>query len=426
MGTNVVEREADQNSSERPRSARGRLAQPGFRRAALIGLIVLVAAAVGVWYYLNGRVSTDDAEVNGDITPIASKIYGTVNQVLFQEYDHVQAGQVLLRIDPRDYQAKVAQAEAALALAQAQARAAQVAVPLAQGTTRSAIEAAQAELSAAQAAYQQAVLGYQNASTAGLSYAQAQVSKNQANSHKAQADLARMKPLVAKAEISRQQYDAYLAAAQSSASELKASQERLSEAQKQAQIDQAAMTAAKAQVAAAQARLDEARANSRRVPMRSADAVSANANVAQAKANLQAAKLDLSYATIVAPTEGVISSKNVQPGQIVQPGQSLFAIVPLKDVWVRANFKETQLAKVRPGERAEVHVDMYDESFPGRVVALSGATGARMSLLPPENATGNFVKVVQRIPVKIVLDPIAPGKAVLRPGMNVEATIFTR
>jgi membrane fusion protein (multidrug efflux system) len=160
--------------------------------------------------------------------------------------------------------------------------------------------------------------------------------------------------------------------------------------------------------------------------MRTADANSAGANVEAAKANLEAARLQLSYTTITAPTEGVVTNKTVEPGQIVQPGQALFAIIPLSTVWVRANFKETQLAHVRPGQRVEVKVDMYGESFPGRVDSISGATGSRMSLLPPENATGNFVKVVQRIPVKILLDPIPPGKATLRPGMNVEATIITR
>jgi membrane fusion protein, multidrug efflux system len=425
MGTNVMETEIGQSGSP-PQGRRGRMAQPRFRFALIAAAALLLVAAAGAWYYFHGRVSTDDAEVNGNIVPIAPKIFGTVSHVYIIDYEHVHAGQVLLRIDPRDYQVKVAQAQAALALAEAQAAAARVNVPLTRGTTQSAIASAQAAIRASQAQLVRAQVAYQSASTAGLSYARAQVSKRQAENTKAQADLNRMKPLVAKAEISELQYDSYVAAAQSAASDLQAAQERLAEAQRQVQIDNAAVTAAQANVAAAQAHLTEAKANAGQVPMRIADVSSFHASVAQAKANLEAAKLQLSYTTIVAPREGIVTDKHVNPGQIVQPGQELFAVVPLNDLWIRANFKETQLANVHPGQRAEVHVDMYNKSFPGHVESISGATGSRMSLLPPENATGNFVKVVQRIPIRIVLDPIPPGKAILRPGMNVEATIFTR
>ena len=426
MGTKVMEPEVGRTPPEQPQKRPGRWSQPGFRRAVIgVAALVLVGVA-GAWYYYSGRVTTDDAQVDGHITPIASQVYGNVSQVLVLDNQEVKAGQVLLRIDPRDYQAQVAQAEAALALAEARAEAARVGVPLTQGTTRSAIAAATAEISAAHAESQRAQLAYETASTAGLSYARAQVSKRQAQNALAQANLNRMKPLVAKAEISQQQYDSYVSAAASAESDLKAAQEKLAEAQRQVQIDRAAMLAAQSQVNVAKAHLAEAHANTGQVPMRTADSHSANASVEAAKANLDAAKLQLSYTTITAPTDGVVTNKTVEPGQIVQPGQALFAIIPLSTVWVRANFKETQLAKVRPGQRAEIRVDMYGESFPGRVDSISGATGSRMSLLPPENATGNFVKVVQRIPVKILLDPIPPGKAILRPGMNVEATIVTR
>jgi membrane fusion protein (multidrug efflux system) len=148
--------------------------------------------------------------------------------------------------------------------------------------------------------------------------------------------------------------------------------------------------------------------------------------VAEAQANLDAAELELSYTQIVAPVDGVVTHKSVEVGQIVEPGQGLLVIVPLNDVWVTADYKETQLADVRAGQKAEIHVDMYDETFTGHVDSIAGATGARLSLLPPENATGNFVKVVQRIPVKILLDPIPPEKAILRPGMNVDVTILTQ
>ncbi|MFY9584797.1 MAG: HlyD family secretion protein, partial [Candidatus Acidiferrales bacterium] len=164
----------------------------------------------------------------------------------------------------------------------------------------------------------------------------------------------------------------------------------------------------------------------KQVNMRTADASAASANVAAARAALEAAELQLSYTTVVAPVGGVVTHKSVEVGQIVQPGQQLLVVVPLQDIWVTANFKETQLAKVRPGQRAEVTVAMYGKTFTGRVDSIAGATGSRLSLLPPENASGNFVKIVQRIPVKIVLNPIPPEKAILRPGMNVDATILTR
>lgn len=426
MSTNTVESELEHHEPAEPSRRRSRWSEPRFRYALLGAACVLALMIAGLWYYYHGRETTDDAQVDGNITQMAPRIPGTVSQVFIHDYDFVREGQLLIKIDPRDYQARVDQAEAALELAEAQAEAAGVSVPLTRGTTRSAIEEANAEISAAQAQFDRARLAYQTASTAGISYARAQVSRREAENTKAQADLARMKPLLAKAEISQQEYDSYLAAAQTAASQLKATEDQLTQAQQQVEIDHAAMQAAQAQVGVAQAHLTEAHANSGQVPIRAADAHSADANVAKAQANLEEAKLELSYTTIVAPTDGVVTNKAVEPGQIVQPGQALFAIVPLHDLWIRANFKETQLANVHPGQRAEVRVDTYGRSFTGHVVSISGATGSRLSLLPPENATGNFVKVVQRIPVKIVLDPIPPGKAILRPGMNVEATIFTR
>ena len=375
MGTKAMEPEVGRTHPEQPQKRPGRWSQPGFRRAVIGAAALVLVGVAGAWYYYSGRVTTDDAQVDGHITPIASQVYGNVSQVLVLDNQEVKAGQVLLRIDPRDYTAQVAQAEAALALAEARAEAARVGVPLTQGTTRSAIAAATAEISAAQAESQRAQLAYETASTAGLSYARAQVSKRQAQNALAQANLNRMKPLVAKAEISQQQYDSYVSAAASAESDLKAAQEKLAEAQRQVQIDRAAMLAAQSQVNVAKAHLAEAHANTGQVPMRTADSHSANASVEAAKANLDAAKLQLSYTTITAPTDGVVTNKTVEPGQIVQPGQALFAIIPLSTVWVRANFKETQLAKVRPGQRAEIHVDMYGESFPGRVDSISGATG---------------------------------------------------
>ncbi len=429
MDPNIAELEKEL-SAPAPAPARNgmaeRWANPKFRRRLLGAAAVVAVAVVALLVYYHNRISTDDAQVDGHIIPVASKIYGNVAEVLIDDNQRVHAGQVLVRIDPRDYQVKLDQVKAALALAESQAQAADVGVPWTQETTQSGTSGAEAQVAAAQAEYEQKQAIYQQSSTADLAYARANVDAKQASSDRAQADLARMKPLLAKAEISQQEYDSYLAAARVAESELKAAQERLAAAQQTAQSARAAMLSAKAKVELARAGVAQARANHKQVAIRTADAASAQAAVAQARANLEAAQLQLSYTTIMAPEEGVVTHKSVEVGQVVQPGQGLLDLIPLHDVWVTANFKETQLAKVRRGQKAEIYVDMYGKTFAGHVDSIAGATGSRLSLLPPENATGNYVKVVQRIPVKIVLDPIPPEQAILRPGMNVEATIITK
>jgi membrane fusion protein (multidrug efflux system) len=207
-------------------------------------------------------------------------------------------------------------------------------------------------------------------------------------------------------------------------SELRASQERLASTQKDAAIRKSAVDAAASRVNHAKALMSSSEANRKQVPIRTSDAGTASAAVEAARANLQTAELQLSYTTITASMDGMVTRKSVEVGQIVAPGQGLMAIVPLHDVWVTANFKETQLANVRPGQRAEIKVDMYNRSIGGHVDSIASATGSKLSLLPPENATGNFVKVVQRIPVKILVDP--QEGLTLRPGMNVDVTIFTK
>jgi membrane fusion protein (multidrug efflux system) len=388
---------------------------------AVVGILAIVL----IRYYYN-RVSTDDAEVDGHLVPMAAKIYGDIAEVRVDDNQPVKAGQILVSIDPRDYQARVDQAKAALALAESQSQAAQVGVPMTQETTQSYTSSADAQLANAEAEYEKAKTTYERDSTAELAMARANVEARQADNDRAQADLARMKLLVEKAEISQQQFDAYLAGARVAESELKAVKDRLIAAERGAEISKSAMLAAKAKVDQARAGVEQAQANHKQIPIKQADAAAAVAAVAQAKANLETAELDLSYTTVVAPVDGVVTKKSVEVGQIVQPGQSLLVLIPLQNIWVTANFKETQLAKVRPGQKAEIHVDMYGQTFTGHVDSIAVATGARLSLLPPENATGNFVKVVQRIPVKILVDPVPPDKAVLRPGMNVDATIITK
>jgi membrane fusion protein, multidrug efflux system len=434
MDPNIAELEKELNRETPPggapesnKNARAeRWSNPKFRWGiAVVGAVIAILMVALLIYYHN-RVSTDDAQVDGHIVPIASKIYGNVAEVLIHDNEQVKAGQVIVRIDPRDYQTKVDQAKASLALAEEQARGAKVNVPMTTETTQSGTTSAEAQLQAARADYERSKLGYDVASTADLAYARANVDSKQAKFVRAQADLARMKPLVAKAEISQQQFDAFIAEEQVAESELQAAKEKLAAAQKNADLAKAAMQVAQARVDQAQAGVSQALASHKQVTIRQADAASANAAVSQARANLEAAELMLSYTTIVAPVDGVVTKKSVEPGQIVQPGQSLLVLIPLHDVWVTANFKETQLEKVRRGQKAEIKVDMYRKTFSGRVDSIAGATGSRLSLLPPENATGNYVKVVQRIPVKIILDPIPPEKAILRPGMNVDATIITK
>ena len=401
------------------------LANPKVWRLLIVGGVVLVAVLAGLFFYYHNRESTDDAQVDGHITPIASKIYGRVAQVMVDDNQPVKAGQVLVKIDPRDYQASLDQAKAQLALAQSDAQSAGVDVPRTRENVASGTSSADAQLAGAQASLASAQAAYEQSRTSDLAYAQANIDKSRANAELAQADLARYKPLLDKGEISKQQYDAAKANADATASALKADEQKLAQAQRSVEIAKAQLNAAAARVDQAKAGVASAHADIKQVSMRTSDAQGKLAKVQEAQAMLQAAELNLSYTDIVAPVDGVVTHKQVEPGQIVQQGQGLLVIVPLQNVWVTANFKETQLRKMKAGQKAYVHVDTYGKTFPGHVDSIAGATGAVLSLLPPENATGNYVKVVQRIPVKIIVDPIPPDKAILRPGMNVDATVVT-
>jgi len=402
-------------------------ARSSSRKFAIFGaLLVLAAIGAYLWVHSLNRVSTDDAQVDGHIVPISPKIYGKVLEVLVDDNQQVKRGQVLVRIDPQDYQAKVDQAQAAVAVAESHAQGANAGVPLIRDTTGSSVTAAEAQLSAAKADYDQARVESERAASADIAVARANVETAQATADHAQTDLIRMKTLVDKEEISSLEYDSYASAVRVAASQLQAAKDKLDAVTKDADTKKAGLLAAEARIAQAQAGIGQAKAAQQQVPVRVADASSAMASIAQAHANLEAAKLDLSYTTIVAPVDGVVTKKSVEVGQVLQQGQGMLMLVPLQDVWVTANFKETQLADVRNGQKAEVQVDLSGQTYPGHVDSLAAATGTRTSLLPPENATGNYVKVVQRIPVKIVLDPIPGGNQVLRPGMNIEATIFTK
>jgi len=426
-----IERDLDSGSRTQPVGEPVRPAPPPRkrtnRRLIIAGaLLVLIGAGLFLWIRSWNRVSTDDAQVDGHIIPVSAKIYGNVVQVLVDDNQPVKQGQVLVRLDPRDYQAKVDQLKAALGVAQSQARGASVGVPLTRETTLSGASSAEAQLHAAEADYEEAKGDYERAANSDISWARANVASAQATYDRAQSDLNRMRPLMEKEEISKQQFDSYLAAARVAESELKAAQDKLNSANQEAQSKRAAMLATEARIAQARAGVTQAQAAQKQVDVRVADVASASASIKQAEANLEAANLNLSYTTIVAPADGVVTKKSVEVGQVLQPGQGLLMLVPLNDVWVTANFKETQLRDVQPGQKAEVKVDLTGKTYSGHVDSIAGATGSKMSLLPPENATGNYVKVVQRIPVKIVLDPIPGGNTILRPGMNVEATILTK
>lgn len=396
------------------------------RTRLILGGAILLAVFLGLYLYFHNRETTDDAQVDGHITPIAAKVYGRVGKVLAKDNQQVKAGQVIVELEQGDYQAALDEAKAELALAEGEARSAGVDVPRTSENVASDTSNANAQLSGAQADLLRAQATYEQSQTADLAFAQANVEKSRANAQLAQADLARYLPLMQRGEISKQQYDAAKANADATASALNADEQKLAQANRNIEICRAQLDAAKARVQQAEAGVATAHADIRRVAMRSADAQAKVAKVDQARAKLDAARLNLSYCNIVSPVDGVVTHKQVEEGQIVQQGQGLMVIVPLQDVWVTANFKETQLQKMRAGQKAYIEVDTYGRTFPGHVDSISGASGGVVSLLPPENATGNFVKVVQRFPVKIVLDPIPADVAVLRPGMNVDATVITK
>jgi membrane fusion protein (multidrug efflux system) len=413
--------------SELPQAATGR--PVGSLRSKILHIVAMAfpVIAVATWFWLSNsnRVSTDDAQVDGHIGYVSSRVSGTVLEVPVDNGAFVKAGQLLAVIDSRDYQVKVDQAKAALALAESDAQAAHAAVALTRDTTRSATAQALGQLAAAESDYYRSQRSYTQASTSGIDLARSNIASAQATYNQAQADLERMRPLVAKEEISRKQFDSYTAAERVAAAQLKAAEDQLVAAQQRAEISEQEVATAQAKLEAVRSVVAQARASEQQLTVSSARATSAGAAIEQARANLNAAELQLTYTRIVAPADGEVTRKTAEVGQFTQPGQALMTIVPLHLVWVSANFKETQLARVHPGQRAEVKIDMYGRKIEGCVDSIAGATGTRMSLLPPENASGNFVKVVQRIPVRIVFDRIPDG-LVLRPGMNVDVTVYTK
>src|SRR6266849_8983490 len=346
-------------------------ASPKVRRLLLIGGVVLLVAIVGLVIYYRNRESTDDAQVDGHITSVASKVYGRVAEVLVKDNQPVKAGQVLVKIDPRDYQASLDQAKAELALAESEAASAGVDIPRTRENVASGTSSADAQLAGAVADLERARVTYEQARTSDLAWAQANIEKSKANAELAQADLARYKPLLDKGEISKQQYDAAKASADATASSLKADQEKLAQAQRAVDIAKAQLLAATARVEQAHAGVVAAHADLRQISMRTSDAQGKIAKVQSARAALDAAELNLGYTEIVAPVDGVATHKQVEPGQIVQQGQGLLVVVPLQNVWVTANFKETQLRKMKPRQKAYVYVDTYVKTFTGHLDSIA-------------------------------------------------------
>ncbi len=388
------------------------IAQPQKSRKGIIFvvLVVLAVAAAGVWWHSTYSEDTDDAQVNGHLIQVSSRIAGQVARVDVEENQVVKAGDTIAELDPKDYDVAVENAQAQLAVARANAAAASVNVPLTTVNTGSNLKAADADVNGAHAGVEQTEQQEQAA--------KAQVAQAQAGLTKAEADLARYQPLVEKDVISKQQFDAAVAARDGAKAALHNAQ-----AGERAARD--GVRVARDREAQAQAQLKFAETGPQQVELQSARAKAALAQVEQAQAQLDMAELNLSYTKIVAPANGIITRKSVEIDQNVAAGQNLLTLVSLDDLWITANFKETQLKHMAAGQPVEIDVDATGKTYHGKVTQIGGATGSVLSLFPPENATGNYVKVVQRVPVRIdftALKDEDPNHA-LRPGLSVEPKV---
>ncbi len=378
----------------------------------IIGAVVVAVLVGGIflWHYFSGFESTDDAQVDVHLYPVSARVTGYVQAVHVGDNQYVQEGSPLVEIDPKDYQVAVAKAQANLETAEASARALNIDVPISSVDTASQLKFTSSDIENAKAAIA--------AGEKQVAAAQARIQEAEAQNVKAQDDVQRYHLLLAKDEVPKQTYDYAVAAAQT---------------------DTAAVAAAKADEATAEqnvaearsrlietiARNESAQAGPQRVASTQAHALSAVADVAQKKAELDQAELNLGYTRVLAPVTGEVTKK-VVVGLNVDPGEQMLTVVPLDQVWITANFKETQLKHMRVGQKARIDLDSNGRTYNGHVDSIAGATGPIFSLLPPENATGNYVKIVQRVPVKIVLEPGENQDHQLRPGMNVEAKVYLR
>ena len=391
---------------------------------AVVGLIVAAIFGLRWWQFMQTHQETDDAYVTGDINPVNARITGTVAEVLVEDNQIVKKGALLVKLDPKDYEVSLQQTKASLEAAREQANVAQANIGVvrtnAQGLTTSAqgnIDAARASISTAQATVAEA--------QAGVPAAQAQLRQVEANLVRSQLDYQRYTSLEQSGASPKQQldiakanYDALVAQRNSAEEQVKQAQAKVAEAQQN-------LTNAQAKFAATKGNLQQANSSSQLTQVNQQQYKAALAAIAQADAQLKNAQLQLSYTDITAPANGRVGNKTVQVGQRVQPGQTLMSLVE-QDPWVVANFKETQLEKMQPGQLVEIKIDsLHSQTFLGKVNSFAPASGARFALLPPDNATGNFTKIVQRVPVKIVFDPqsIRGYESKIAPGMSAVITV---
>jgi membrane fusion protein (multidrug efflux system) len=382
------------------------------RKTVLIGsaALVLIVGAVVLWRYFGSYESTDDAQVDVHLYPVSARVSGYVTKVNVEDNQYVHKGDVLVEIDPRDYEVAAAQARASLASAEATAQSLNIAVPITSVNTSNQLKVSTSDVENANAG----ILVAQ----AQLAAARAQLEQAEANDVKAQDDLRRYKALVEKREVAEQVYDQAVAVAKASTASVAAARANVSATQQTVQQ-------AGNRLAQSKANQKSAETGPQQVSSSQARARAAIADVEQKRAALEQAQLNLAYTKIVAPVSGEVN-KTVVVGLNVQSGQQLLTVVPLDEVWITANFKETQLKHMQPGQKAKIHVDSTGRTFEGHVDSIAGATGPLFSLLPPENATGNYVKIVQRIPVKIALEPGENGDRQLRPGMNVVPDVYVQ
>jgi membrane fusion protein (multidrug efflux system) len=392
----------------------------------IVGVIISILAMSAWLWATAGQESTDDAQVDGHVNPIAARVGGTVVRVAVEDDQPVEAGAVLAELDPRDFQVAIDKARAELADAEAAAVAATTNVPITSTTTASSLSTAEGSMDHALNGINGAEREVQ-AATSRLATAQANQRQADANATRAARDLERLRDLLAKDEVSHQQFDTTSSTADAARAAAESMRSQVAEAEHGIAIAESRLAQARAAADQARAGVLSARTGPEQVTAMRARASAADARVAQGRAVLAQSVLNLQYTTVKAPTSGIVSRKSVEVGQIVQPGQPLMAVVPLDDVWVIANFKETQLTAMRPGQAVAITVDAYGgKTFKGHVGSVAAATGAKFSLLPPENATGNFVKVVQRVPVKLLLDAGQNADHLLRPGLSVAPTVYTR
>ncbi len=399
---------------------------PGAKWVVLLVVILATAGGYWAWSYYSVRESTDDAQLDGHIDPISARVGGTVVEVNVNDNQVVKAGTVLVRIDPKDYQVILDRAQADKAAAQATASAAQTGIPITETTTASRQETADAGVLAALAGVNAAQKEVA-AARAQLGSAEARLREAEARNQFAQQNLTRFKQLIARDEISQQQFDATVSAAQAAAATVDSARAAVAQAEQSIPVAESHVAQAEAMVAQARAAAQAARVRPQQIATSKAEAGSAAAKAKLNEAAVEQAQLNLGYTVVRAPVDGVVSRKSVEIGQVIQAGQPLMALVEIEDVWVTANYKETQLHYMCVGQPVTIKVDAYGgREYRAHVDSIAAATGARFSLLPPENATGNYVKVVQRVPVKIVLEKGQDPQHLLRPGMSVEATVITK